>query len=225
MMKEQSKRHALKLKEESLKASEKSMYKSLKEIVGTDHTALVIWDVQNALVSSIFNKEEFLQNSKSLIKTARSNKIPIIYTRITPLPRDYESSWRTFMLMRRYGVDDPEKLPQFWKEDSPESEIHNEVNPMAGDLIIKKHTPSIFIGTHFENMMRNRGINTILFSGISTDIGIDSSARDSANRGFYTIVVQDCVSSSDKEMHEAALKTLGRICLVLPSKDIMEEWK
>lgn len=208
-----------------MKASEKSMYKSLKEIVGTDHTALVIWDVQNALVSSIFNKEEFLQNSKLLIKAARSNKIPIIYTKITPLPGDYESSWGTFMLMRRYGVDDPEKLPQFWKGATPESEIHNEVNPMAGDLIIKKHTPSIFIGTHFENMMRNRGINTILFSGISTDIGIDSSARDSANRGFYTIVVQDCVSSSDKEMHEAALKTLGRICLVLPSKDIMEEWK
>ena len=201
------------------------MYKSLAEIVGKDHTALVIWDVQNALVNSSFNKEEFLRNSKSLIKTARSNKVPIIYTKITPLPEEYESPWRTFMLMRRYGVDDPAKLPQFWQEDSPESEIHHEVAPMAGDLIIKKHTPSIFIGTHFEYMMKNRGIDTILFSGISTDIGIDSSARDSANRGFYTIVVQDCVSSSDKEMHEASLKTLKRICLVLPFKDIIKEWK
>ena len=124
----------------------------------------------------------------------------------------------------RYGVDDPDKLPQFMKEGSPESEIHNEVNPMDGDVILKKHTPSIFIGTHFEYMMRNRGINTIMFTGISTEIGIDSSARDSANRGFYTIVVPDCVSSSDREMHEAALRTLRPVCLVTPSKDIINQW-
>jgi len=73
--------------------------------------------------------------------------------------------------------------------------------------------------------MRNRGVNTILFTGVSTEIGIDPSARDSANRGFYTIVVEDCVSSSDKEMHESAIKILRKVCLVIPSQDIVKEWK
>jgi nicotinamidase-related amidase len=201
------------------------IYSSLQEIVDPEHTALVIWDVQNALVNRIFNKEEFLQNLKLLIEAARSNKIPVIYTKITPLPRDYESSWRIYMLMKRSGVDDPEKLPPFMPPGSPESEIYNEVSPVESDVILNKHTANIFIGTHFENMMRNRGINTILFTGISTEIGIDSSARDSGNRSFYTIVVEDCVSSPDKEMHESALRTLARVCLVTPSKDIIKEWK
>ena len=127
-------------------------------------------------------------------------------------------------------MDEPEKLPSFLQPQVPESEIHfeipSEVSPLDNDVVINKHTPSIFMGTHFENMMRNRGINTILFAGISTEIGIDSSARDSSNRGFYTIVVEDCVSSSvSKEMHEAALKTLGVVCLIIPSNDIMKEWK
>ena len=209
-----------------MKALGKSViYRNLQEIVDPEHTALVIWDVQNALVNSAFNKEEFLQNLKLLIEAARSNKVPIIYAKITPLPRHYESSWRTYMFMKRYGVDDPEKLPPFMQPGSPESEIHSEVSPADNDVILNKHTPSIFIGTHFEYMMRNRGINTILFTGISTEIGVDSSARDSANRGFYTVVVEDCVSSSDKEMHESALRTLGKVCLVLPSKDIMKQWK
>ncbi len=96
--------------------------------------------------------------------------------------------------------------------------------PSPNDIVINKHTASIFIGTHFEHMMRNSGIKTLLFTGISTEIGIDSSARDAANRGFYTIVVEDCCSSPDKEMHESALKILRRICLVKSSKDIVKEW-
>jgi nicotinamidase-related amidase len=82
----------------------------------------------------------------------------------------------------------------------------------------------MFIGTHFENMMRNREIKTIIFCGISTEMGIASSARDSMNRGFYTLVVQDCVSSMDQAMHEAALKILSRICIVTSSKEIDDSW-
>ncbi len=203
---------------------ESKIYGSLREILDPEHTILVIWDVQNALVDSTFNKDEFLQSLKLLLQAARSNKVPVIYTKITPLPRYYESSWRIYMRMKRFGVDDPGRLLPFMEIGSPESEIYGEVSPRDSDVILNKHTPSIFIGTHFEHMMRNRGINTILFSGISTEIGIDSSARDSSNRGFYTIVVEDCVSSSDREMHEAALKTLRRVCIVIPSTEVMNQW-
>jgi nicotinamidase-related amidase len=44
--------------------------------------------------------------------------------------------------------------------------------------------------------------------------------------GFYTIVVQDCVSTRDtKEMNDWALKILEKVCLVAPSKKIVAEWK
>ena len=131
--------------------------------------------------------------------------------------------------MKRFGVDEPEKLPPFLKPRVPESATHlaipGEVGPEDNDVVLHKHTPSIFIGTHFESMMRNRGIDTVIFTGIATEIGVASSARDSSNRGFYTIVVEDCVSSSSKELHEAALKTLSSVCLVIPSKDIRQVWK
>ena len=200
------------------------IYRNLREIVDPEHTALVIWDVQNGLVSSAFNKEAFLKNLKLLIKEARSKNVPIIYTKITPLPREYESPWRTYILMKRLGVD-PEKPPPLLRPGSQESEIHGEVSPANDDFVLNKHTANIFTGTHFEYLLRNRGINTLLFTGISTEIGIDSSARDSSSRGFYTIVVEDCVSSSDKEMHELALKSMVKVCLVLPSRDIIKAWK
>jgi nicotinamidase-related amidase len=200
------------------------IYRELREIAAREHTALVVWDVQNALVNAIFNKEEFLKNLRSLIEAARKYDIPIAYTKITPLPTRYESPWRLFMSMKRFGVDEPDKLPPFMKPGAPESEIHADVAPAPNDIVLNKHTASIFIGTHFEYMMRSSGIKTLLFTGIATEIGIDSSARDAANRGFYTIVVDDCCSSPDKEMHESALKILRRICLVKNSKDIVKEW-
>jgi nicotinamidase-related amidase len=48
----------------------------------------------------------------------------------------------------------------------------------------------------------------------------DCSARESAIRGFYTIIVSDCVSSSDKTMHEMALKIMQRICLVVSIEEL-----
>jgi nicotinamidase-related amidase len=201
------------------------IYLSLKEIVDPGHTALVVWDTQEGLVDSIFNRKQFLASLQSFIAAARNNHVPVLYTKITPLAAGYESPWRTFMLMRRYGTDAPEKLPTYLIPGKPGSEINEEIGPVGDEIIIPKPTPSIFIGTNFEYMMRNRGINTILFTGIATEIGIDSSARDCSNRGFYTIVVQDCVSSSDKEMHESALKALKKICLVTPAADITAEWR
>ena len=201
------------------------VFKNLGEIVNPSHTCLVVWDVQNGLVSSIFNREDFLQSLSHFLQKARGKEIPVVYTKITPLPTTYESSWRLYMMMKKYGLDAPDKLPQFMQPGSPEAEIHDTVSPLESDTVLKKHTASIFIGTHFESMLRNRDINTILFTGIATEIGIDSSARDSSNRGFYTVVVPDCVSSADKEMHDLTLKVLPRVCLVIPSTEIVTQWK
>jgi nicotinamidase-related amidase len=201
------------------------LFTSLKEIVEPKHTCLVVWDVQNALVNSIFNREQFLKSLKSLIEIARRKGILIVYSKIVPLPVSLESPWRIYMMMKRSGINDLAKLPQWMLPGSTEAQIPDEVRPADGELVLDKHTASIFTGTHFEYIMMNRGIKTILFSGISTEIGIASSARDSSNRGFYTIVLADCVSSPDKEMHDSTLKVLPRVCLVMPSADIISQWK
>lgn len=195
-----------------------------KDIVDPAHTALLVWDVQNALFDRIFNQGAFLKNIKTLIEKARSLEIPILYARIKPLPMEYESAFRKYMFMKRLGIEETEKLPRFIVPGTPPAEIHDEVSPQEGDIVLDKHTASIFIGTPFERMMRQRGVKTILFAGISTEMGIASSARDSANRGFYTIVVEDCVSSWDREMHEMSLKVLERVCIVSTSEELIKEW-
>jgi nicotinamidase-related amidase len=65
-------------------------------------------------------------------------------------------------------------------------------------MVITKHTASIFIGTDFERIIRNAGITTIVFTGISPELRVESSARDAQNRDVYLVIVSDTVSSSAK---------------------------
>jgi nicotinamidase-related amidase len=108
---------------------------------------------------------------------------------------------------------------------SKEREIPESIKPVTSDIILDKTTASIFIGTNFEYLMHDRGINTLIFAGIATEIGVESSARDASNRGFFPVVVSDCVSSMNKEAHERSLKNLEKIVIVEKAEDILKNIK
>ncbi len=204
-----------------IKADGIVIYENIEEITDPSHSCLVVWDVQNGLVDRIFNKEEFLARLSPFIIRLRK-KMPVVYTLITPPPAGFRSSWQTYSMMRRFNVKELSKLPSFMAHGSKEREIPGTVRPADGDVVLEKPSASIFVGTNFENMMRARGINTLIFTGIATEIGIESSARDASNRGFYPVVVSDCVSSMDRAAHERSLENLGRIVIVSGSKDILK---
>jgi len=200
------------------------LYDNLGEIVDPSHSCLVVWDVQNGLVDRIFNKQEFMANLGNLIDKLR-NKMPIVYTLITPLPNDFNSSWRCYQMMKFFNVKSPDQIPSFMAIGSKEREVPESIKPQKTDLVLEKSAASIFIGTNFEYLMKNRGINTLIFTGIATEIGVESSARDASNRGFFPVVVSDCVSSRDQESHERSLKNLSRIVIVERSEAILNSIK
>jgi nicotinamidase-related amidase len=200
------------------------VYESLREIVDPAHSCLVVWDVQNGLVDRIFNREEFMTNLKNFVEKLRS-RMPVAYTLITPMHRDFTSSWSYFSMMRRFNVDDINKLPSFMAIGSKEREIPKMIQPKHTDIVLEKSTASIFIGTNFEHMMRNQNINTLIFTGIATEMGIESSARDASNRGFYPVVVSDCVSSFDRDAHERSLKTMTKLFIVETSGNIFKNYE
>jgi nicotinamidase-related amidase len=125
-------------------------------------------------------------------------------------------------MMKRFQVTEVDQLPPFMAPGSKEREIPEGVKPKDGDLVLEKPSASIFIGTNFEYLMRARGITTLLFTGIATEFGIESSARDASNRGFYPVVVSDCVSSMDREAHERSLENLDRLVIVNSSSEILK---
>jgi nicotinamidase-related amidase len=185
---------------------------SLLEIINPAKTVLVVWDVQNMLVDSIFNKTEFLENNNKLIDAARNSGVPVFFSKITPLPHRFESPVSK-MFVKRLGV----------LKFSPEG-FELAIKPQENDIVMPKHTASMFIGTHFEHMLRNAGIGTIVFSGIATEIGVESSARDASNRGFFPVIAEDAVSSRSPEAHQRSLLNMRNMFIAGKCEDIISIW-
>jgi nicotinamidase-related amidase len=123
--------------------------------------------------------------------------------------------------MRRMKVDDPAKLHEFMAKGSVDAEVPAQVKPQEGDVILEKSSANIFVDTPFETMLRNRGVQSVIFTGIATDVGVETSARDASARGFYPVVVRDGVSSMDREAHERSLLSLERIAVVADMKEVL----
>jgi nicotinamidase-related amidase len=195
----------------------KIVYNTIEEILDPSHTALVVWDVQHGTTKLIFNKEKFSRSLNSVVELARkSENIPIFFTPIQTLPKRFESS-AIIYTFGKLGFD--RLFEQFTAED-----MDFTVKPKEDEMVVNKHTGSIFIDTGFERMLRNAGIITVVFTGIATEGGVESSARDAFNRGFYPVVVSDCVSSPSKDGHERSLENMKNLITVINSKELENVW-
>ena len=190
------------------------MDNELKEILNPNTTVLLIWDVQKRLVANIFNAESFLKKTKKVISSAKENNVQVIFSKITPLPLKFESPVRKYFFskMKSYGTQAPNGLDF-------------EIEPAGEDIVIPKNTPSMFIGTNFELLLKNAGITTIILTGIATEFGVESTARDAYNRGFFPVIITDAVSSSDQDAHNRSLVNMKRMAILLTTDELISAWK
>ena len=89
----------------------------------------------------------------------------------------------------------------------PESvEIVAEAGKKADELLITKRFWDAFDNTPLEAELHKRGVTTIVLCGISTDIGVETTARSAATLGFNVAVAEDATSARSVEAHKNAIK-------------------
>ena len=93
-------------------------------------------------------------------------------------------------------------LPPDWSEFVPE------IGPRPGDVVIAKRQWGAFYGTALDLQLRRRGIRTLVFGGIATNFGVESTARDAYERGFEQVFVEDAMSGLTAEAHQFAIATI-----------------
>jgi nicotinamidase-related amidase len=100
-------------------------------------------------------------------------------------------------------------MPPDWAELLPELGV------APNDIVITKRQWGAFYGTELDLQLRRRGIDTILLCGISTNVGVESTARDAYERGYSQVFVEDAMAARDPEEHrhtvERLLPRIGRV--------------
>jgi nicotinamidase-related amidase len=90
-----------------------------------------------------------------------------------------------------------------------------ELGPAPTDIVITKHQWGAFYGTELDLQLRRRGVRTIVIGGISTNFGVESTAREAFERGYALVFVEDAMASASAEAHAFACGSifprLGRV--------------
>jgi biuret amidohydrolase len=90
----------------------------------------------------------------------------------------------------------------------PGHDIIPELYPEAGEPVIDKPGKGAFYQTDLELMLKNRGIETLLVCGVTTEVCVNTTVREANDRGFRCIVLSDCCASYFPEFHDMGLKMI-----------------
>jgi nicotinamidase-related amidase len=112
-------------------------------------------------------------------------------------------------------ADNPMRKPGTPAPPPEASHMALEAQVQATDLMVTKRQWGAFYGTDLEQLLRRRGIKTIIMSGIATNYGVESTARAAFDRGFELIFAEDAMSTANADAHtfccENVFRNMGRV--------------
>jgi nicotinamidase-related amidase len=180
-----------------------------------EKTALVVIDLQKGIVGRPcfpHSAEEVVNNASKLAAAFRKNQMPVFLVRVTP-SADFKDRLSPIADQEMSGGG--QFLPD-WAEIVPQ------MGPAESDFLVTKRQWGAFYGTELDLQMRRRGIDTIILCGISTSIGVESTARFAYEYGYNQIFAEDAMAAGDAAEHRnSAEKIFPRMGLVRSTEDIL----
>jgi len=94
------------------------------------------------------------------------------------------------------------------KEVKWDAEIIEDLAPGPDDFVIDKSRYSAFYGTRLEPVLNGLGVRSLVLCGVTTNICVETTARDASQRDYRVFVVSDATGELTRERHENALAIL-----------------
>lgn len=187
------------------------------EFINAEKSALVLIDLQNGIAGrelSPHTSEEVLQNASKLVKTFSDKGAFIVLVRVSTI--DGKDMVKPKTDLKATGM----KYPEGWDNLVPE------IADTKNAHIVTKRQWGAFYGTDLDLQLRRRGIDTIILGGISTNIGVDTTAREAYQHGYNQIFVEDAMTAVTKEEHDYVCKYIfPRIGKLRSTKEIVSSLK
>ncbi len=170
-----------------------------------------------------------LQNGITRMSTAPHSSADVI-SRAVRLADAFRSRGSTVVLVRvAFAADGSDRVKTPIDAQQPPmtptadwSDIVVDLGPKPGDVIVTKHQWGAFYGTELDLHLRRRGVKTIVIGGISTNFGVESTARDAYERAFALVFVEDAMAGRNGDEHVFATKNIfPRLGLVRSTEDVL----
>jgi ureidoacrylate peracid hydrolase len=193
--------------------------------------ALVVVDVQNDFCSpagslpsaygfDLRYVEAMLPRLRRLIDAARASGVPVIFVRTVHDESNDTPAW-----LGRLGDGSQRSRTAATCRTGGWGAEFCGVAPQPGDHIVTKHRFSAFVGTNLAITLHSLGVRSVLFTGVATEVCVESSLRDGLFHDFYVTLVEDCAASYSQKAHDAAVDVVGKhFGLVTTSDELIDLW-
>ncbi len=196
------------------------LFDDLAATVAPAHTALLVIDVQNDFCKDAARKA-MIPNIRRVLDAARASGVTVIYVQNTVLPGGMSDAPADLVRRRKLGINTEVTI-----DGSLGHRFVDELAPLAGDPVIRKHRLSALTGTTLDTVLRSRDIRTIVCTGTATHGCVINTAYAAVALNYYVVVVEDCVASWRADLHEAALFLMrNTINYVAPSDALLSAWR
>lgn len=187
--------------------------------VDAERSAVMVVDMQNAFASKggmfdlsgldISGAHGVIDVLKGLLNVARQASMKVVYLQMgydealtTSGGPDSPNSHKelALLLMKKR----PELKGKVLTEGQWDWKVVEELKPQPGDLLVNKTRYSGFCGTPLDSLLRTRGINTLFFTGIATNVCVESTLRDAFFLDYWPILLRDATMQAGPPLLQEA---------------------
>ena len=186
--------------------------------------AVLVIDMQNAFVSKggmfdlwgfdISNNPKVIEPIKRITSAARAKQIRVIYLAHVLSPDVREAGpMSTFwfnQVLKSYR-EKPEMRHALLLRGTWGAQIIDELKPREDEMLIEKRRFSAFVGTDLDMMLKTYDIRYLVFTGVATNICVESSLRDACHLEYLPILVSDAAAASPPSRQEATIGNVKQV--------------
>ncbi|SDO25163.1 Nicotinamidase-related amidase [Paenibacillus sp. yr247] len=170
------------------------------EVLDAEKTALVVIDLQNGIVGlggqlAPNSAQQVVGQASRLVEAFTNKGAFVVLVRVSTL------DGKDWLHPKTDAAPHAMQWPEGWDNLIPELE------GFLNAHVVTKRQWGAFFGTDLDLQLRRRGIDTIVLCGISTSIGVDTTATEAFQHGYHQVFVEDAMTATAKEEHEYVVKT------------------
>ena len=208
---------------------------TIEELAVPSRTAVLVIDVQNACFNTVggfegsgsngdadvANMTPIIPRTGRLLDAARGRGILIGYSEFihrNKLGVTLMDGPNNYCV--RNNPDQPDVVEGSW-----EARTVDELAPQEGDIVVRKSRGSAFHQTPLDNILKARGIVTVVITGVLSAGCVLFTAADAMHHGYYPLVVRDCVASYSQEAHRQALAWMETQFPAYGLAEVLSAWE
>ncbi|WP_424766936.1 cysteine hydrolase family protein [Paenibacillus sp. sgz302251] len=157
----------------------------------------------------LFSTARAIEPTRQLLDVVRATPgFTIIYTReghrpdLSDLPAN--KRWRSGRIGAEIGTAG--KAGRILVRGEPGWQIVPELSPLPGEIVVDKPGKGSFYATDLDFILKSRQITHLILTGMTTDVGVQTTMREANDRGYECLILEDCTGATDISNHAAALK-------------------